>query len=468
MVPSRPVTLYRFVARSLRFCLGVFFRRVQKVGEHHVPVEGEGAIIFAGNHPNSLIDPALIIAFCGRIVHFAAKDVLFRSALLRPVLLALGAVPIARKKDHADKAAAGGLDNRGAFDRLFEVLAGGRAVGIFPEGISHDRSEVQPIKTGAARIAFGVAEQHPGTEVLVIPTGLNYARPKRFRSSVLVQFGQPIAIDAAWQARHRQFPRQAVRELTDLIETRIRGLTVNADDWQTIRCLDAVRRIYQPPGISYEARVELSRRFNDGYKKVAQLPEVRAIYDAVSHYQDRLDAIGLTDRDLKRSFSATEIFARFYRNVLRVVLWLPLAAPGSLVHIPLALAIRFFGVTLSPRKDVIGTSKLVGGLALVLATYAAIGALAFWLGGVTAAVVTGLLLPLSGLATIRVIERYANARSLGLATLSFLRFRAEVADLRRERARLEAAVIEAVDRFRPDDLEPLFLDAGKARIGSSS
>jgi len=32
-------------------------------GLEHVPLEGQGPVLFAGNHPNSLLDPALIIAF---------------------------------------------------------------------------------------------------------------------------------------------------------------------------------------------------------------------------------------------------------------------------------------------------------------------------------------------------------------------------------------------------------------------
>jgi hypothetical protein len=47
-------------------------------------VPKDGPVIFAGNHPNSLIDPVVIVVSCGRVVRFAAKDVLFRSRFLRP------------------------------------------------------------------------------------------------------------------------------------------------------------------------------------------------------------------------------------------------------------------------------------------------------------------------------------------------------------------------------------------------
>ena len=45
--------------------------------------------MLVANHPNSLIDPILIITTCGRKVHFAAKDTLFKGRLLRAVLRGL-------------------------------------------------------------------------------------------------------------------------------------------------------------------------------------------------------------------------------------------------------------------------------------------------------------------------------------------------------------------------------------------
>src|SRR5258706_11689715 len=71
---------------------------MEVVGLEHVPATGP--VLFAGNHPNSLIDPILIITTCGRKVHFAAKDSLFKGRLMRAVLRGLGAVPIKRRDDH--------------------------------------------------------------------------------------------------------------------------------------------------------------------------------------------------------------------------------------------------------------------------------------------------------------------------------------------------------------------------------
>jgi glycerol-3-phosphate O-acyltransferase/dihydroxyacetone phosphate acyltransferase len=89
---------YRVLAWFLRLVTRVFFRQIEIAGLENVPTTGP--VLFAGNHPNSLIDPILIITTCGRKVHFAAKDSLFKGRIMRALLKGLGAVPVARKDDH--------------------------------------------------------------------------------------------------------------------------------------------------------------------------------------------------------------------------------------------------------------------------------------------------------------------------------------------------------------------------------
>jgi len=443
---------YRLLARLLRFVVGVFFRRVEVAGGENIP--DDGAVIFVGNHPNSLLDPVLIIATCRRPVHFAAKDVLFRGRVMRAILGALGAVPVARRSDHD-----GPVDNRAAFDALARVLADGGAMGIFPEGVSHDEAHLQRLKTGAARIALDAAAR--GLAVRVVPCGLNYVRPKRFRSRVLVQYGEPILVDNALRTggeggKMEGDEREAARALTEAIERALRALTVNADDWETVRVLDAARRLYQPHDVPLDVRAELQRRFNDVYPSVRALPDVRQVLERVRAYRDKLAALGLDDRDLRREMGAPEVIARVVQQLFLTLLWLPLAAPGIVLHAPLGLAIGFAGGRLTPRKDVLATTKLILGLAMVPLVWAALLGFAWWRFGFLVAAAALLLLALSGIATLKVLERGARLGRVLQAGLLVLGLRREVAALRAERAALERDVIAAVDRHRPPEMAPIF------------
>ncbi|MFN8093130.1 MAG: lysophospholipid acyltransferase family protein [Vicinamibacteria bacterium] len=444
------MVLYRMLRGLLRLSVRAFFRRIEVVGLEHVPETG--AVVFFGNHPNSLLDPALISCCCRRVVRFVAKDVLFRSPLLRPVLRAMGAVPVQRRADHGE----GPLANELAFERLFAALGAGEAIGIFPEGLSHDASQLARFKTGASRIALGARARHRGLPVRLVPCGLTYITPQRFRSSVLVQFGPPLEVDAAADAVFQTDPRAAAQELTGRMEASLRALTVNAEDWETLRVLDGVRRLYQPPRIRFEERVELARRFSTHYPTLRNEPEVRRLYGRVAAYLDRLASLGLSDRDLARELRPGERLLRLLRHLVLVLVWFPAALAGAPVHLPVGLLLGITGERLSPRKDVIGTTKFVAGFLLLGLSYLGLPALVGLRFGGRAAAAVLVLLPLSGYATLRVLERVVALRRLSTTALRLLFLRQEIEALRRERDALVDDVVATVQRFKPEGLELLF------------
>jgi len=447
---------YRILAWFLRVVTRVFFRQIEVVGLEHVP--RTGPVLFAGNHPNSLIDPILIITTCGRNVHFAAKDALFKGRLMRALMRGLGAVPIKRRDDHDGKPrepapvkpGAPPVDNDAAFEAMFAVLGEGGTIGIFPEGLSHDEAQLSKLKTGAARLALGGAQRTP-TPIQIVPCGLTFIHPKRFRSRVLVQFGPPISVEAT-----RPNTPDEVKALTTEIEGALRRLTINAPDWDTVRALDVVRRLYQPQEISIEDRVELSRRFNAYYGAVAADPRVIALMSRVRGYQMKLDELGISDRELARDLSKLEVGARVLRHLVLVAFWLPLTVPGAPLHVPPLAFARVASAKLTPRKDVIATTKLLIGMLLVLAAYAGTVAVLWWKLGFGWALAATIVLPLSGYATLRVLDRLRLVRR-GLGVLfRRLRFRREVGLLRRERDALVDEVIATVNAVKPADLELKF------------
>jgi 1-acyl-sn-glycerol-3-phosphate acyltransferase len=420
------------------------------VGCEHIPLEG--AVVFVGNHPNSLIDPLVAIASSTRHIHFAAKDVLFESRLLRVFLDAMGAVPIRRRMDHPD----GGLDNSSAFQALYEVLESEGAVGIFPEGVSHNAAHLLRLKTGAARIALGARVQNPGLKLSIIPIGLNYTHPRQFRSRVLVQFGEPLEVDQIWSERFSANPKDTAIALTETIQNRLEALTINAKDWRTLRLLDGVRRLYQPPRIPLEARIELARRFNRAYAEHKDDPDVQHLLERVARYQERLEDIEFTDDELRREPSFRRLARSFILRCIWFFFWLPLAAPGFVVHAPLGLLAGWGGRRFTPRKDVVGTAKMMAGAIGVLLFYVGILMLSYLYGGVVGGFLALIIFPLSGYATIRVLERAASLRRLVRRATNALFVRKELEELRCVRRVLQENLIAEVHARMPPDLVPLF------------
>src|SRR5438876_5625706 len=139
----------RIIVALLQFALRVYFRRIEVAGLEHVP--RESPVIFVLNHPNALVDPAFLLCLAPRPVSFLAKAPLFKMPVIGFFVRALDSLPAYRRQDEGQDVSR----NSETFAAARRLLARGVAVGICPEGTSHSHTTLQPIKTGAARMALG-------------------------------------------------------------------------------------------------------------------------------------------------------------------------------------------------------------------------------------------------------------------------------------------------------------------------
>lgn len=77
---------------------------------------------------------------------------------------------------------------------MWAALDKGKCIGIFPEGGSHDRLELLPLKAGICIMALGAMDAHEGCQVSLVPAGFNYYNPQNFRSKVIMEFGPPYKV----------------------------------------------------------------------------------------------------------------------------------------------------------------------------------------------------------------------------------------------------------------------------------
>jgi 1-acyl-sn-glycerol-3-phosphate acyltransferase len=187
----------------------VFFRQVEVAGAEQLPAEGPTVVV--ANHTNGLVDGLLLIARLDRYPRFLGKSTLFRILPLKPFLRLAGVVPVYRAADGE-----GTGHNDETFARCRELLGQGGVIAIFPEGISHDEASLQPLRTGAARIALGAAFDEHAPDVTVVPIGLLYDAKARFRSRALINLGPPICVDECATA-YADDPHGAARLLTDRV-----------------------------------------------------------------------------------------------------------------------------------------------------------------------------------------------------------------------------------------------------------
>lgn len=441
----------RFLMWLVRVITSTFFRRIDVVAADKVP--SDGPVIFAGNHPNALMDGWLLTAKCGRSpLHFMANARLWEFPVLGFLLTASGAVPVYRREEHGDAA-----DNTGAFEKLYEVLENGRCMGIFPEGVSHAESQLTKLKTGTARIALAVAARS-NTVVTIVPSGLNYIHRHRFRSQVLIEFGEPIAIDEAWIEQYREDEQAAVLRLTEYLAEAIAAVTLNAPDWNTLRFAQTARRLYKPSGamLTPAQYVELNRRFVRAYLEAPDDPESAAFRRGAEEYQARLDMLGLRDHQLRQPVSLARVFRRITLRSLWMLILLPLSVPGALLHLPIGWIAAIVGERFSYEMDDIATLKVFATIMLLPLLYLIIGiVVGIWFGPWWAiGVVVALLL--SFYSSVQLMEAQTSLFVSILSLLRLARLRSEVEALREQRAELVETIRELTDRRAPEDLERMF------------
>lgn len=108
-------------------------------GRAHVP--RKGGLIVAANHI-SFWDPPLIGGALPREMHFLAKEELFRTPLLGPLIRSVNSIPIRR-----------GVADMSGLARAMETLRGGSALLMFPEGSRMRDGELHPARPGVGMMA---------------------------------------------------------------------------------------------------------------------------------------------------------------------------------------------------------------------------------------------------------------------------------------------------------------------------
>jgi 1-acyl-sn-glycerol-3-phosphate acyltransferase len=374
------------------------------------PVPRTGPVLLVANHPNSLLDPTLVVAAAGRPVRFLAKSPLFTDRKIGWLVRASGAIPVYRRADDPGQMER----NQDAFSAVWDALADGAAVGIFPEGTSHSEPAMVPLRTGASRIALGAAERLRGA-FPILPVGLVFRQKDTFRSEAMVLRGRPVAWDDL--AARGLDDAAAVRELTARIDAALRGVTLNLASWEdrpvvegAVQVWEAEQRTASAPGVRL-GRLELTTHVLRRVRQSGDETGLTLARDLSTHLT-RLGRLGLTPGDLSADV-ALSAGARWAAR--RLYLFMPFAALLAVAGaVPFWIPYRATGVIvdrLRLEEDVRSTWKLLLGIVLYALWLAMLVLGAGLVFGATGALLCLMLVPAVALAGLRVRERWASAWS---------------------------------------------------------
>jgi glycerol-3-phosphate O-acyltransferase/dihydroxyacetone phosphate acyltransferase len=152
------------------------------------------------------------------------------------------------------------VDQSAVYDAVFARLHSGGCIGIFPEGGSHDRPDLLPLKrnvslpaypheiktnlalAGVALMALGTLAENPDCGLTIVPCGMNYFHAHKFRSRAVIEFGNPLEVPRELVEKYKNGDRRgAVGPLLELIYQSLVAVTVTSPDYETLmvssRCL---------------------------------------------------------------------------------------------------------------------------------------------------------------------------------------------------------------------------------------
>ena len=417
-------------ARTLvRRILRLYYPRIEVEGRDRIPADG--AVLFVANHPNSLMDPALIGFVAQRPVHFFAKAPLFDVPVFGALMRALGMVPAYRGQD--DKAQV--RKNLETLDVGAAHLRRGEAVGIFPEGKTHDRDGVEQVRTGAARIAWAAAQGNG--RVWVVPLGLNFERKERFRSSVWVRVGEPLEVGAWFRARGEE-ERKAVRGLTEEIDARLKQVVVHLyeERWQPI--LPELEVLLPPRGADAQdsiAALRQRKRLADAMNFFFASDGARSeqVASAIEQHRAQLAAGGLRVDSPVVQLNGARLASQLFTDTLWLLPGLLPAIAGTLHHlVPFAVTRGVTRLITRAGRTTIALNRLLIGLPIYAIWYAAMWLLIATHHAVWVAWLWTALMPFCGIGALHYAWRVRHAGRAWWSELRMLARRGELQRLRIE------------------------------------
>ena len=326
--------------------LKLSYRNVHYVGRERIPQDG--AIIYAPNHTNALMDALVILAMDRRAKVFVARADIFRKPILAKIFKFLKIMPIMRIRDGFDEV----KKNQETIEKAVDVLHDKVPFCIFPEGQHQAKYSSLPLSKGIFRIAFQAQELMPDMPLYIVPVGLRYGSFFRFRSTVRVQIGEPINVGEFIASNSESTPQEQMNMLKDILSERMKSSIFyipNDEHYDATYeiCAAVVKRQVKQVNLRTESgrmhRLDAHFKANNiTVEQIAQLKEQNP------EQAEELLRLGREAFDLRRSkrISLASVSIKFpiLSRVLKflfLLVALPYCIPVSVLTLPIKLLCNF-------------------------------------------------------------------------------------------------------------------------------
>ena len=235
------------------------------------------------------------------------------------------------------------LDNSIMFKETCQKLKEEKAICIFPEGTSHDRTHLLQLKPGVAYIALEAMANYGVKNIKIISCGLSYFNRDEFRSDLVLEFGIPYVIPESLGNLFKENKKHAVDIVLKIVETQMRLVILTAPTYKEYMLIKMLRNLYVPNDyvLPPEKSTELARRIKYIYNSVRDNKKAEIIRMNVLKYIVPLEKLGLDDSDLKEmNLNYRLLIKKFMYSLCIFFINLLLAFPMLAISYPLVKFVR--------------------------------------------------------------------------------------------------------------------------------
>ncbi len=331
---------YHLLRHYVDFVLRLSYRNIRYEGLEKVPQDG--AVIYAPNHTNALMDALVILAMDKKAKVFVARADIFRRPLLAKIFSFLKIMPIMRMRDGIDEV----KKNTETIERAVDVLRDKVPFCIFPEGTHQAKFSSLPLSKGIFRIAFQAQELMPDMPLYIVPVGLRYGSFFRFRSTVRVQIGDPINVGEFTASHSDKTPQEQMNIMKDVLAERMKQSIFyipNDEDYDATYDICAAVVKQRADGIRKRNKKmhAMNAYFEANNTTVQQIAQLKAENPEKAQ---RLLSLGKEASQIRKanniSLSSVSIKYPFWSRVLKalvLILKLPYNIPITILTLPIKL-----------------------------------------------------------------------------------------------------------------------------------
>jgi 1-acyl-sn-glycerol-3-phosphate acyltransferase len=217
----------------------VFYRRIFINNSKNVPRDAH--LIFTGNHQNALMDSLVFLFGVKSRLVFMARSDIFQNPFLAAALYFLRMLPIFRIKDGYSAV----KKNDEIFQKTIDVIKNKIGLVIMAEGNHAGERRLRPLKKGFARIAFQTEQANDfKLNMQVVPVGIDYSSYEDFRTELLINFGEPIAV-SDYLETYKSSPAIAINQIKERLAESLKPLMVHIESEDYYDLYNELREIYK-------------------------------------------------------------------------------------------------------------------------------------------------------------------------------------------------------------------------------